>query len=217
MSILPYWPTLICWPINRFMGQAHPWRINRNRSSKRLYHIFGTSLSPQQIFLVHSRSQFYQHLWRFAMTWDRYAGSGFETTESKCCFQPSAPRAICSGMTSGRVLIHPFFALSMLPASKFSRAHASWTTYMCFGNRPVIVENLVHFWNDPTWKSLPCSLDLSHLRIFFTMGRRFMFGRQVRGNVGAIQPLHIFESLPVAYPWKYVFVPLSQRFKAVWK
>jgi hypothetical protein len=40
--------------------------------------------------------------------------------------------AICSGMTSGGVLIHPFFALSMLPASKFSSAHASWTTYMCF-------------------------------------------------------------------------------------
>jgi hypothetical protein len=31
VSIPPYWPTLICWPTNRFIGQAHPWRINRNR------------------------------------------------------------------------------------------------------------------------------------------------------------------------------------------
>jgi hypothetical protein len=28
----------------------------------------------------------------------------------------------------------------------------------------------------------------------------FHVGRQVRGNVGAMQPLHVFEFLPVAYP-----------------
>ena len=34
VSILLYWPIIICWPTNRFIGQARHWRVNRNRTSK---------------------------------------------------------------------------------------------------------------------------------------------------------------------------------------
>ncbi len=32
VSILLYWPIIICWRTNRVIGQARNWRVNRNRS-----------------------------------------------------------------------------------------------------------------------------------------------------------------------------------------